>query len=60
MWLLEEHKIWVQVEMTYPGLWEFGIYKTNSVLPVSDLSKQQISPIKAYEQAIIYTLTNLL
>lgn len=56
MWFLEEHKTWIQVEMTYPGLWESTIYRTNSVLPVSGLSKQQTSPIKAYEQAISHFL----
>ena len=60
MWLLEDYKIWIQVEMTYPGLYEFVILKPDSVVPINNIQTQQTSPIKAYEQAIIYTLTKLL
>jgi len=60
MWIYEKHGIWISVVMLYPKRYEYDIQKTDSTTQLAKSHPQLDTPTEACNEAILYTLNNLI
>ena len=58
MWLYEKHSIWIYIKQGYKWEWYIETVANHPELKYNDGLED--SPTEAYEEAIIYTLENLI